>query len=131
MRRVNGFAVRACLLAVTASAVGCFGSSGPPTGWVEGTVTLKGTPLADGSVKFYSTANGEGALVALDPAGKYRTKATLPTGEYKVAALPKFGEPGKPAPPPTKIPKKYQSEASSGLALKVEPGRNTFDIKID
>lgn len=142
--RALGTASRRALPAVTitamlvllASSTGC-GQSGPPSGMVEGTVTLEGSSLAGAYVNFFNSESGAGGGAPIGADGKFAFEAPLRVGQYAVTIVPPSAPPPLPvedaAPevkPPT-IPKKYQSETTSELTADVKEGRNTFDFALD
>lgn len=110
--------------------VGC-GDSGPPSGTISGKVTLGGEPITSGNVSFYSEQLGSGAQASISQDGTYTLANALQTGEYQVAVRGVDGNPGEPEPEPTKVPKKYWMEATSGLTVTLNPGANTFDIPLE
>lgn len=125
------FLIFALMLTVAVSA-GCGrGSSAREQGEVTGKVTLNGVPLTNGSVNFYSSNSGAGALCPLDESGSYRIKYLNAPDTYTVTLLGPEQIPGQPAPPPSEIPTKYQSSSTSGLTVELKQGRNTFDISLE
>ena len=104
-------------------------------GEVSGKLTLNGAPLTTAMIVFNRTETGHGGSATADGEGKYVVSDKLPSGNYQVLITPapiKPPNPGEPAPviPPNKIPAKYSSPATSGLAADVAPGPNTFDFDL-
>jgi outer membrane biosynthesis protein TonB len=114
------------------------------TASVSGQVTYKGKPVTGGVIVFVAGKTSVAGTIA--PDGTYNVEKLMP-GDYKVAVdtealkLPAGGAGGKappagaPAPKPpagtyVAIPAKYRSADTSALALKVEAGKQTFDIEL-
>jgi hypothetical protein len=114
---------------------GCLSSGQAPSSVVTGKVTLAGAPLTAGSVLFMTDA-GQAATAELGPDGAYTVKCQ--PGSFKVAVTPPppvdpLSVPAGTAPAPSNqpaIPRKYQDLGSSGLAIDVKEGDNTFDIAL-
>ncbi len=137
------------LMALTVMA-GC-GGGGPETQYVEGKVTLDGTPVQGVVVSFSPTdANGVPAVGTTDAAGVYKLNAvgggeigggTAP-GPYNVSfkkttvvgagpsehqeGAEETGSGGLSAPPEVKseIPAAYGDPKTSGVSVTVKPGEN-------
>ncbi len=129
------------------------GDEGPPTYPVSGTVTLKGTPMADADIIF--VPDGEGAQAAFgktDAAGSFKLNAVEGKYKIKVSKLdtPKKAGSGKVFSSSEEeqevynpsdgdkvvvsknlVPKKYTDHNSSGLVHTVPKSPSTFDIKLD
>ena len=132
---------------------GC-GRSGPAVQYVEGIVTLDGTPVGGAIVTFAPSGAGLGAAGTTDALGAYRLNAlsaragagTMP-GDYLVAIRKwEYPDPG-PTPDPSNAaeyekwqalsmkaarreptyitPQAYGDAATSGLKATVKKGRNT------
>ena len=134
---------------------GCSGGSkGPTVNYVEGVVTLDGTPVEGVAVGFSpSTAGGIGAAGITDAKGVFKLTsgqagkpaAGAVTGEYDVTFEkitlassgpqstddPNYGKkaPGKSAAPkPTYVvPQAYGSPKTSGFHVTVKEGKNVGD----
>jgi hypothetical protein len=113
-----------CLL--LASLAGC--GVGKPT--LDGTVTLDGAPLANGTVLLVKTDGGlvregavikDGAFQVKLPAGKYRAEinARKVTGKQKVEGIGPTAEAEETS---ELIPEWYNSK--SELAVEITPGHN-------
>jgi hypothetical protein len=135
-----------------AAAAGCGGRRGPKVEYVEGVVTLDGTPVADAAVG-YSPVDGKVGLPAYgktDAQGRYRLSAVrggtphagTAAGDYRVSVTKvEIIPPDEPQPPPPEgwkpsmgprptatrslIPEAYANVTTSGLRVTVKPGRNT------
>lgn len=118
---------------------GCGGSGGKdvgPTGEVEGTVTLDGDPLTDGSVAFYDESTGNSGGGELGPGGTFKFDVPIPVGSYLVSF--------QPPPPPqpddkdsgmlarveSNIPAGYQAGETSNVIAEVKEGPNTFTFEL-
>lgn len=115
---VSGFvAVLACV-----SMLGCGGSE-PETAEIKGTVTYKGSPVADAMITFFPADSGRPASGAVK-GGDFTVNAT--PGSYKVAIMPMMegkegevaGDPEAAATEPP-FPGKYQNPDTSGLTAEV------------
>jgi hypothetical protein len=88
---------------------------------VSGKVTVKGQPLAAGTVTFVSQAGpDEKIATGVVKDGAYSVKGLTP-GKYSIAVI------GKPA---VSVPVKFGSEKTSGLVLTVVAGANEFNIEL-
>jgi hypothetical protein len=123
---------------------------GQPAGSVSGKVTLKGQPMAGGTVTFLG-ADDRGASSPIEPDGTY-TVSRVAVGVARIAvsppasgpALPKGVkmDPGKmgapagaaPADPPggkkVFIAEQYQDPTKSGLTYEVKAGRQDYNIDL-
>ena len=118
------------------------GGCGPSEklGRIGGTVTFQGKPVSKGMVLFSCIDKGVNMTAQLKEDGSYEIimakGAGLPLGTYKVCVSPPpvFHAIGKPAPaqppPCPNIPPKYRNYNTSGLAVEVKDGENTFDIEM-
>ena len=133
-------------------AVGCGGPRGPKVEYVEGTVTLDGSPVEGASVGYspINRAVGLPAAGKTDAKGRYRLTAVgggkqgagTVIGDYAVSITkleivpadepqppppawwkPSMGD--KPAPLRSVTPEVYGESATSGLRVAVKAGRNT------
>jgi len=133
----------------------------PPTYPVTGTVTWKGKPVNAARVIFVPQSGAEAASGITDAAGKYRLTTYVAgdgaqAGEYRVKVtqydtqkftkeeqqkhIMTMEEEQKMAFPPTDLPippaknllpKKYESETTSGIVHTVTKGPTTLDIAIE
>ncbi len=127
--------------------------SGPPTYPVTGTVTLKGTPMAEADVIFVpDSPNAEAAFGKTDANGAYKLSAV--EGKYKIKVSkvdkPKQAGSGKVFSSSEEevevykpedgdkvtiaknlVPKKFTDHNTSGLSHSVAQSPSTFDIKLD
>lgn len=138
-----------------AGIAGC-GRSGPAVQYVEGIVTLDGTPVGGAIVTFAPSGAGLGAAGTTNALGVYRLNALSAragagtmAGDYRVAIRKwEYLDPG-PAPDPSNAeeydrwqalsmkagrreptyvtPKAYGDAATSGLKVTVNKGRNSGD----
>ena len=123
--------MRSLLLMMIALVVGC-GSSGPARpalNPVKGKVTLAtGAPLAFGSITFLP-AGGR----AFSCSGKIGSDGTfeLETGSEKGATAGKYKVfLSIPSNKSNSVPKKFQSDETSGILLEIVSGDNDLDIKL-
>jgi len=112
--------------------VGCGGSSGPgrpALNPVKGKVTLgSGAPLAFGTIGF-EPAGGRAYRCEgkIGPDGTFE----LETGSEKGATAGKYKvSVGLPANKRNSVPKKFQSDETSGIEVEVVSGDNNLDIKL-
>ena len=127
-----------------------FPGCGNPTGLVTGKVTVKGKPLAAGTVTFASADGSIRKMSKIGPEGTYSV-LNMPTGMTKIGVIASsIGLPAivpEPAPgvklPPeliqllgqgqaskVSIPDHYEDPEKSGLSLEVTGGEQSFDIDI-
>ena len=131
------------LILITTSFSGCNGSTDSrPAVEINGTVTLDGDPLQEGSIQFSSPKTGESAYANLDANGHYSIsfpQADIGT-EYEIIVNPPVVEEEnamalaeKPKAKSTmKIPAKYSNRTTSGLKAKIQQaGSNeaNFELK--
>ena len=130
------------LLVVTIVGAGLAGcAQREPLGQVEGRVTFKQQPVAEGTVSF-SSEKGAGGEARLDADGRYAVKTLergLPLGEYIVTITPAvYLDKSDPHTPPVmeekkapNIPEKYRRTGSTPLRFSVKEGKNeaNFDMK--
>ncbi len=110
----------------------------------RGTVTLDGTPLEHGSIRFVPVVEKSGQpAISQIKNGSFTMITTVSSpgvviGKYKVMVesseeLPDAGppQPGKlPAPPKSLIPEKYNKIATSGLEVEVTEGMDAVDFEL-
>ena len=138
-----------CLLFLTLT--GCHGDGRSPTGSVEGTVTVDGQPLDEGTIIFESPgkrpASGEIRAGKIVNVMTYVAGDGVPTGSQKVAinatvatsSISVPDNPGQVMPVDANymgvgeslIPAKYNNPETSGLTAEIKPGKNSlqFDVK--
>lgn len=133
---VGVFVARAALVCGIIAAVGC-SRGGPPTGTLQGDVTIRGEKLAAGQLCVISKA-GAGAVAAVAD-GTYRFTDPLPVGEYTAWLEPPARDPGGTSPAAAGVddatwqrwvPRGVRAQSSSPLRLVVEPGPNSVPIEI-
>lgn len=129
----------ACLIVLGLFAAGCVGGE-LRLSQVEGTVQVKGKPLAGVEVLFYPEAEGDAPLArgVTDEQGRYRLSVfdraadqhrpgVLP-GKYRVTLTDHGrGEHGV-APPPSSLPAHYTRFDKTPLRYEVRDGEQTIDI---
>ncbi len=130
---------RLCLLLISVVVVAGCQPSGPPVGYVEGTITLDGSPLPDASVTYSLAAGGtRDAMTQTDANGHYvmefsPSQKGAPIGLCHVVVTktaPSTKNPKDPEPDLVLItPKKYSLPGT--LTADVKPGKNTFDFALD
>ena len=118
---------------------GCSDRNSRPSVTIQGTVTLDGKPLPQGSIHFTSPLTGESAYMNLEPGGKYAvTFPEADVGEaYEISIQrPQIEEDDahakiEPIKMDVKIPPKYTNRRSSGLTLTIESGgEQTYDVDL-
>lgn len=143
---VNSFKIlRGSSVCVLLAAIGCGGGSSSETGYVSGTVTLDGKPVAAGiTVSAQNIDSGAPATGTTEEGGTYRLymkgSTKINAGQYKVLvqsggvhmehteAMKLLQQKKLPKVDTNAVPKKYQNYDTSKLELTVEPGNNEFDI---
>jgi len=86
------------------------------SGEIEGTVTIKGKPLAEGKITFHF-ANGQFAGSPIKD-GKYNVDV-ISSGKCKITVEGKG------------VPAKFLSADTSGLAMEIQSGKNQYDILLE
>jgi hypothetical protein len=118
---------------------GCSGSSGPPLGQVEGTVTLGGQPVAGARIYFSPVEGGRTSEALTDSSGRYvlqysGSDAGAIVGEH-VVRITTYEEPiseddgSVSGGVPEQVPDKYN--ASSTLTREVKRGQQTIDFALE
>jgi|GEM_PF-767311 len=113
--------------------MGCLsGNNGPETGSLGGVVTLKGTPLRQGTVQLFSRDSAGGGSAEIAPDGTYHVDA-IPVGTYQVQIRPITLTPDDvakgitPSPVTASIPSNFQNYSTSNLEVTIRPGSNEFN----
>lgn len=116
---------------------GC-GGAGSTT--VSGRITYRGTPLNSGRV-YFNVGNGKVVRSAvINEDGTYAVR-DLPAGEEASVAVsvppaaansggPDAPQVAAPAVTPVTIPARYERIETAGLSVRVETGKNEFDIEL-
>jgi hypothetical protein len=139
--RVWGLGVCALICALCQS---CGGEAPPELFPVSGRVTYQGKPVPGAKVMFFLDAkenlkqpSPERPYGEADDDGNYELAwgegEGAPEGKYKVSimALKPYGpEDDTELKPPSLIPEKYQSPASSGLTAVVKDGDNVVNFEL-
>lgn len=94
-------------------------------GEVAGRVTYEGKPLAGGYFITLVSAESKKFSSALQKDGTFSFKTPIPAGEYRVVIEPIPGETAKSA-----LPKRYASEATSGLAIRIQSGKQQIQLNL-
>ncbi len=133
VRRISSFLL-GCVLAVALLSGGCGRNRGPERVVVSGTVTFKGEPVANGTIRFVpDPSSGMPTAGTVIKDGKYNAErfGGVPVGTHKVQIeamrAVKLGPPAKPGEPvPLRsegfikyIPKKYNDNTQ--LEITIEP----------
>jgi hypothetical protein len=127
-RLSNSMLLLACL-----ATGGC--SQAPSMGDVRGTVTLDGTPVAEGSIRFEPINGQTGTAGGFIKDGKFETRVPIATHRVEISAVK--------APPGIKvdrhnkieytvvqlIPEKYNSKSTLTLEVKAGLTEKAFDLK--
>ena len=121
---------------------GCGNADGPQRYPIDGSITLHGEPLDQGTIQFTPTGDagiGTGAAISNGTYSIPRDKG-LPPGQYRVmifsakldaapSEMEEVGPPGSAELMPERIPPKYN--ALSEITVEVEPeADNTFDFQV-
>ena len=121
---------------------GCGGSDGPVLVPVKGVATVDGAPVAGLGISFRGeTVPGKPEYFpggSTDAKGMYSLitagKDGAPPGTYKVVVFPPSTAPGAEAPKvsPLTFNKKYLTQETTDLTVKVAPGAatGTYDLKL-
>ena len=148
----NALLLWTCLVPLVLFVGGCSGRKGPKVEYVEGIVTLDGSPVEGASVG-YSPVDRKVGLPAggkTDAAGRYeltavrggKPRAGTAIGDYAISITKvEFVPPEEPQPPPpawwnpsmgpkpppirSVIPEAYGESATSGLRATLKAGQNT------
>jgi hypothetical protein len=123
---------RRALSLIALLAAGCGGTE---QGSVRGTITVAGKPLSRGSITFLPEAGDKDPVTAAIIDGVYDTGPML-AGPARITIMHSTNAPARaggdlaaprtPADTP-RVPARYHSPDTSGLAVMVRPGPNTFD----
>jgi hemoglobin len=99
--------------------------SAEPSGQVMGKVTVNGKPAPPGFLTFVGAEQRRFSTSIVD--GTYEFKTPIPVGTYRIAIE---RVPGAKIPANLDIPEKYRNEATSGLTIRVQRGKQTFDLDL-
>ena len=96
---------------------------------VKGTVTLKGKPLTQGTIRFEPDSGGREAQGDIQPDGSFvlttfDAKDGAVEGEHRVAVMGAGG--GKKDP----VPLKYHNYSSSGIVVEVSADKTDYTIEL-
>jgi hypothetical protein len=138
--RFTTVALTAACLAGLAAGCGALGGSEPAH--VTGRVTIRGKPLAKGTITFVATDARPNASSLIGPDGAYDLKTNTPgdgvlPGEYRVVvsdvnpAELLQSIPGAPPRGTARVRGRYENPDTTDLKAVVKPGQNTipFDLK--
>lgn len=152
MRRMIRRGAAAALVAAAAAVAGCGGPREerlPETGaTLEGTITYGGEAVHFAQVQVMG--GGKSAIGRVGEDGRYRVEnvplgevtvgvnTAAATGEYRSKAMQSGvnkgpegkGKPTAPLPRFVELDKKYFDPATSGFKTTVQPGANTYDVKV-
>jgi hypothetical protein len=127
--------MRFFLLPLLLVVFGCSSSDSPKLAPVKGTVTMKGSPLANVGVTFLPKAKGPSASGNTNERGEFTLMTNRPgdgavIGSHQVTIG--SAEEGGPKAGAPKIPDRYALPHTTDLTAEVEPGKTntfTFDLK--
>jgi hypothetical protein len=94
------------------------------TGEVTGKVTINGKPVADGYSAVLVSPNGIKFSAFIQNDGTFQIKTPIPVGEYPVAIRPLPRTRG------SVVPARYTDERTSGLAIRVQPGKQDLELNL-
>ncbi len=86
------------------------------TGAVEGVITFKGQPLAEGKVSFHPE-KGKPVAAEIKADGSFEAKG-VPAGTLRVTVEAKF------------LPRKYSSPDTSGIRVEVKKGKQKINLEL-
>lgn len=114
---------------------GC-GSSGPETAPVSGRITFGGKPVAEGSIKFWSTNNGTLAVGQLGANGNYeltthpdKKGATLGVHRVTIRSVRTIGQ-GRDEKLQWLAPPRYDDRQTTELTAEVKSGPNIINFDL-
>lgn len=145
--RSVGVCRSACFATGLLALAGCGGSSHPATVAVGGTVSFKGAPLTNGTVRFnpVDAQKGRPAEGKIDANGKFTLSTFVPgdgalAGDYGVSVtsykageekLAKDKDLGLNINDKSAIPEKYNNAKTSGLKETIKTGEPKKDLKLE
>ncbi len=95
-------------------------------GQVAGKITYQGKAQPSGYFVTLVSGDGKKYSSALQKDGSFSFKTPIPVGEYRVAVEPIPGEKIGGTP----LPARYESEATSGLSIRVQAGKQLVDLNL-
>jgi hypothetical protein len=131
-RTFHRLAAAGVIAAIGLTSIGCGGGD---WGYVQGVVTLGGSPIGPGTL-ILEPADPESGIRAITASfgedGRFELKSGadepgVPAGEYRVRIF--TDEQAAPT-QPSKIPRRYSDYSTSGLTANVQPGDNTIDFEL-
>ena len=100
---------------------------GGEKGQVAGKLTYQGKPVTGGYfVTLVGGDNKKFSSNAIQKDGSFQFKTPIPLGEYRVAIEPIPGEAIK----GVALPARYSTEGTSGLSVRVQPGKQQVDLNL-
>ncbi|MFN3153080.1 hypothetical protein [Bremerella sp.] len=118
-------------------AAGCNQGPGYPVGEVQGTLTLKGTPVTENvEVFLMNHQTGFAYKAVVGEGGKFKIEEPVRVGEYVAYLQPAvdmsldMNGPPTPTAAISKIPKKYTNDVGSDLKVAVAEGENDVTLEM-
>jgi hypothetical protein len=115
------------------TAAGC-GGSDVATGAVQGRLNFPNGQATPAVVQLYSAETGVGTATKVGDDGTFQFETEVPVGTYRVTVTPPEPPPPGEGPstplPPSTIPMKYRSDATTPLTVTVAEGDNDFPLDI-
>lgn len=93
-------------------------------GDVSGKLRLEGKAVAGGYFVTLVGGDGKKFSSAIQKDGSFTFKTPIPTGDYRIAIEPVPSMPG------IALPKRYASEGSSSLAVRVHAGKQSVELNL-
>jgi hypothetical protein len=125
--------VAALAVGFLSMAAGC-GGSDVPTGTVQGRLNFPNGQATPARVQLYSAETGVGTATDVGDDGTFQFDAEVPVGTYRVTVTPPEPPPPGEGPstplPPSTIPEKYRSDATTPLTVTVTEGENNFPLDV-
>lgn len=100
------------------------GAGGSGKGQLNGRLTLDGQPIAGGYFVTLIGDDGKKFSAAINKDGSFQFKTSITAGDYRIAIEPIPTEKGM------ALPKRYASEATSGLSLRIQGGKQHVDLNL-
>jgi hypothetical protein len=118
-----------CIIGMLVAAIGC--SKGPPVGTVQGTVTLDGKPLEEGSIQLTAVDGRAPTAGGQIVNGKFETNAAITKYRVQIESNVMRGRDGKKPDPNKKIDKYADNQEFTVVSLVPEKYNTKSTLELD
>src|SRR5262245_38441019 len=122
----RAFELRRVLDDIRGQTKGPDGKGGPTgdKGQVSGNLLINGQPVPGGYFVTLIADDGKKYSSAINKVGEFQFKTPIPPGDYRVAIEP------IPTEKAVAVPKRYTSESTSGLSVRIQAGKQQVNLEL-